>query len=408
MNILWFTNTPSNFGVKNIYNGGGWISSLEEEITKRDGVSLGVCFWLKNKHSKTRVGNVCYYPLYDRYSSFIGKIRKLLKSSKDIDNANISQYLKVIEDFKPDVITVFGTEQDFGLISSYVKIPVVIYIQGVLNLCLNSFFPPGVSLMPYVFSDFNLVHIKSRYRDFQIMSKNAKRELAIYRENRYFIGRTEWDKNVVNTYSRNSVYYHCDEILRFVFYKQYHRTQPEQLIITTTLSAPLYKGIDVVIKTSKVLNEFFKIPFKWNVYGNVDKKVVKSKLGTYTDNIVFQGVASAEQLKDALLNSTVYVHTSYIENSPNSLCEAQILACPVVAQNVGGIPTLIKDRQTGYLVPVNDPVQMACAIYELYVDKEKNQCIGENARNEALRRHDKNTIVDSFYQLYSQLTSSEK
>ena len=37
MRVLWFTNTPSNFlKGTNVYNGGGWISSLELEIKKRN------------------------------------------------------------------------------------------------------------------------------------------------------------------------------------------------------------------------------------------------------------------------------------------------------------------------------------------------------------------------------------
>lgn len=404
MKILWFSNTSSNYGVDNIYNGGGWISSLETELTNKDGISLGICFWHNSPQPKLTKNNVCYYPLYNRYASFGGKIRKLFMPSNKIAEQNIAQYLQVIEDFQPDVITVFGTEQDFGLVTPYIKIPVVVYIQGVLCSCVNAFLPPGQSLIPYVFADFNPIKIKKRYRDYQIICQNAERELRIFRGNKYFIGRTGWDKSVVRALSKHSRYYHCDEILRSDFYTCSKRTVPEQLVITSTLSSPLYKGVDMVFKTAKVLHELFEIPFIWNVYGNVDARAAEKHMGYKVDGIAFKGVASSSQLKDALLNSTVYVHTSYIENSPNSLCEAQILGCPVVGQNVGGISTLVQNGHNGYLVPANDPILMASSIYDLYVDKELNNQIGENARSDAQNRHNKEKIVAGFFDLYSQLT----
>ena len=161
----------------------------------------------------------------------------------------------------------------------------------------------------------------------------------------------------------------------------------------------------MVFKTAKALHELFDIPFIWNVYGNVEVRAAEKHMGYKVDGIAFKGVASSSQLKEALLNSTVYVHTSYIENSPNSLCEAQILGCPVVGQNVGGISTLVQNGHNGYLVPANDPILMASSIYDLYVDKELNIQIGEKARSDAQNRHNKDKIVASFCDLYSQLTS---
>lgn len=47
MKILWFTNTPSLYpnGKRNCYNGGGWISSLEQLIRKNSGIELHIAFY---------------------------------------------------------------------------------------------------------------------------------------------------------------------------------------------------------------------------------------------------------------------------------------------------------------------------------------------------------------------------
>lgn len=74
------------------------------------------------------------------------------------DKIIIADCLKVIEDFKPDIIHVFGSEWGFGLVEKYVDIPVVIHMQGSLPPYVNASYPPGynfftqwktIALQPY-------------------------------------------------------------------------------------------------------------------------------------------------------------------------------------------------------------------------------------------------------------------
>jgi glycosyltransferase involved in cell wall biosynthesis len=97
----------------------------------------------------------------------------------------------------------------------------------------------------------------------------------------------------------------------------------------------------------------------------------------------------------------MYVHTAYIENSPNSICEAQCLGLPVVSTNVGGIATLVRQDIDGILVAANDPWQMADAIIELAKDPLRMLRYSENTRNSALERHNdeniKKQLMDCYY-----------
>ena len=58
------------------------------------------------------------------------------------------------------------------------------------------------------------------------------------------------------------------------------------------------------------------------------------------DKVSFLGPLNAEQMKAEYLRSNVFLCPSSIENSPNSLGEAQMLGVPCVASYVGGIPIL--------------------------------------------------------------------
>ena len=63
------------------------------------------------------------------------------------------------------------------------------------------------------------------------------------------------------------------------------------------------------------------------------------------EHVHFLGSLSEAQMKQQFLDANVYVMPSAIENSPNSLCEAQILGTPVVASYCGGIPTLLTEYE---------------------------------------------------------------
>lgn len=58
------------------------------------------------------------------------------------DQVKVGLLKGVIDDFKPDVIEVFGSESFMGLVAKKTKIPVVLHIQGVLTPYFNAYFPP--------------------------------------------------------------------------------------------------------------------------------------------------------------------------------------------------------------------------------------------------------------------------
>src|SRR5688572_11363723 len=104
MKVLWFTNTGSNFLNNDSHNGGGWISSLETILVKNLNISLSIAFNISTKHDKTVKENVCYYPIYK------SKIPSIIPSD------DVKKYVAIVNDCDPDIIHIFGTEQNFGLI----------------------------------------------------------------------------------------------------------------------------------------------------------------------------------------------------------------------------------------------------------------------------------------------------
>lgn len=399
MRILWYTNTPCLYKQNNAYNGGGWLSSLQALLMQRGDVELGIAFELKGEKEKVVKDGVTYYPLVLPDDSLMDKIKGLFCSEKSFVEMEQKRYplyedtlRKPLEDFKPDAIMVFGSEMPFGLVGSLTNIPVVLHIQGILNSCLNAFLPPFVSWGDLSKNIKDILRIKRLQKRWKAI---CFRENEIFRRINHYLGRTDWDYRVCQMMHPGASYFYSSEILRPIFYEPSERLLPEKMTLVTTISSPYYKGYDLVLKAANMLKAK-GVDFTWNCYGNINPSFIEQQFDIKHENVNVQlkGVASSEQLRDALCHATAYVHTSYIDNSPNSLCEAQILGCTPVSTNVGGISSLVQDGVTGYLAPANDPYQIAFLLEDLFLHPERNLKVGDMAKKVALDRHNSDKIVN--------------
>lgn len=413
MKILWFTNTPSLYDQgKHQYYGGGWIDSLEEILSSEQSIQLGVSFFHSTDSEKIIKNKTTYYPIF-RKSGKKNPLKSLYNNwiVKSDDQNQLTQLLKIIVDYKPDVIHVFGTEGVFGIIQKHTSIPVVIHLQGLINPILNSYFPIGFSKTDFIQnSKYFVDHILGKSILFGIkrFKKQANREVIILRNAKHVMGRTDWDKSIAQFFNSQVNYYHVDEVLRPIFYDSIFRTKniEGKLIILSTLSPTIYKGIDVVLKTAELLVKESFTNFEWNIIGlDENDKLLnhfEKKLNTCHNsiNINCLGRKNPEEIKSLMTSSDVFVHPSYIDNSPNSVCEAQVLGLPVIACNVGGVSTIIKDNETGKLIPSNGVFELASLLKNFSLNQIEFNLLGENGQKTAIQRHNRQRIKTDLLKFY--------
>lgn len=407
MKVLWFEITaPKNYtGDTGVL--GGWQDSLEEAVMAMPEVELYVAFETNNPSDPIKtINGITYLPMCFSYSLW-DKVKSKFSWSA-IEREVKDKSLPVIELVRPDIIHVFGCEWPYGVVASLTSVPVVIHIQGAIVPYENALYPPKYNILNYIKAlKINLPRIMAAKFVEINNRKRAEMERRIWHSVSYYMGRTHWDEALSNVMHPGRFYYHVDEMLRPLFLNspqvwKYEKRGKVKLI--TTGCTTFWKGPDMMLKTAKILKSL-SFDFEWIVAGHFPstlKKVVEQTENSEfcENNIIFRGPLQPQILRDELLTSTLYVHTAYVENSPNSICEAQCLGVPVVSTNVGGIATLLQNGESGCLVPANDPWQMANAIIQLSSDEERMERLSQAEMQVAKVRHNVANIQQQLMACY--------
>ncbi len=415
MKVLWFTNTACSASAKlnpNSY-AGGWLSSLEKQLNKIPGIELNIAFYHNSSLSPFKYENSNYYPVY-RKRNIVRELKKRLLNLESNESEEIQKLIDVVNKIEPDIIHIFGSEDNFGLIQSYINQPVVISIQGIINSIVEKLF----SGIPKEITKRNeplksRLFLKTYDKQLKWFNSMAKRESEILKISKNIIGRTNWDRRVTSILSSKSTYYHVDELLRDEFYLYHWNSKDHSTIeyqIFTLSSNALYKGFETIVKTAQLLQNFTDHKFLWNVVGLSEKdnvvKIVLSwlKINLSNVNIRLWGKLPPDKFISIMLNSDVYCQVSHIENSPNSLCEAMYLGMPIVATHAGGTESMLENNHEGILVQDGDPFSIAGALLEIKKHPTRSIEMAKNARRRASLRHDPQKVVQDLIHSYEEIT----
>ncbi|RZK24851.1 MAG: glycosyltransferase family 1 protein, partial [Flavobacterium sp.] len=409
MKVLWFANTPGN--ADEHYNAalkgsGGWIKALDQQLQEK--VSLHVAFY-HNIKEKFVYKKATYYSIA-REDGFISRLRARVTGHIK-DSQDLEKYLEIIEEVKPDIIHIHGTENSFGCIVSNTNIPVVLSVQGIISGIVNKFFN-GFEKKYISYPDRKVQGLKSLLFpwsfkvEYDLYKQLKKSEVKYLKEFRFIMGRTNWDRRITSILSPNSTYFHEDRILRGSFYNaKWSRKNRNKIVLHTTNGNSYFKGFETICEAAMILKEL-NIDFEWRVAGiNPDDlivKLTKAKLNidTIIEEVVFLGNIGESNLLESLLDSDIYIMTSHIENNANNLCEAMMLGIPCISSFAGGVGSLIKDGIDGVFFQDGDAMGLAGCILEVSNNNDIADQIGENARATSLIRHDKNRIVQDLVASY--------
>jgi glycosyltransferase involved in cell wall biosynthesis len=143
------------------------------------------------------------------------------------------------------------------------------------------------------------------------------------------------------------------------------------------------KGVDNFLKSAAILLKKFP-DMRFNIAGGGPEKEKLSNLADslgIKSSVTFLGHVQNSAIKELYHNNTVVVCPSITpENLPTVIIEAMFTGRVVVASDIGGIPELINNNETGYLVKTNDYKQIADVVENLITNTDRLQDISVKAR----------------------------
>lgn len=134
-----------------------------------------------------------------------------------------------------------------------------------------------------------------------------------------------------------------------------------------------------MLTLTKVIESMPEVTFYWAGDGPY-RNIILSKLKKY-DNFQWLGpLEYPEKVREFLSSIDIYGLASGIDMSPLTLLEAQLMKKPIIATKVGGIPELMIDNKTGFLVNKGNHEEWKEKISILLNDRKKQLEMGENGR----------------------------
>ena len=119
------------------------------------------------------------------------------------------------------------------------------------------------------------------------------------------------------------------------------------------------------------------------------------------EQVIFTGMR--RDIPECLSLMDIYVQPSHFEGVPNSVLEAMAAGLPVVATKVGGVPEIVKDGETGLLVPLNDQASLTRAMEFVIGDLEEGKHMGTCGRRRVASLFSVEKMVKEYETLYEKV-----
>jgi colanic acid/amylovoran biosynthesis glycosyltransferase len=175
------------------------------------------------------------------------------------------------------------------------------------------------------------------------------------------------------------------------------------------------KGVEHVLRAMRILLDR-GVDVEYGILGDGPRRerlaALAAELGV-KDRVTLHGRHGQEAVRDELERSDVLVAASVTaadgdeEGIPNVLKEAMALGLPVVGTRHAGIPELIEDDVSGFLVPERDEASLADALQRLARDPGRWATMGRAGRATIEREYDIHRLNDRLAGLLENLIRQE-
>lgn len=421
MKVLWIVNmvlpdVAAELNLKTSVSG-GWLVDYANRLSKMQDVELATMTYANvDKNIDKQACNI-------RNFIFAGGGKRLLLTSKK--TSADCEY--VINEFKPDIIHIHGTEYSMGYsmlkVNEKYNIPVVLTIQGVLTR-ISEEYCGGLSFFELLKMSSIKEWLKLKNPVFakKLFKKNAKREQEVLKKVKYVTGRTTWDKATMLSINNKLTYYRFNYNLRKEFYEadkwSYDQMEPHTVYMCAA-GYPL-KGMHIMIKAIKLVKEKFPdvklyVPggnYKDGKPVNVNgyERYILRKIKEYgiEENVHFLGGRSAKEVAQIVSKVNVCAVSSAMEGASATICEAMMLGTPCICTYRGGMTDLLRDGESGFYYDFPEYSVLAERICTLFSERKLCEQFSEATKKDAAERHNREKNIVQLISIYNEIIDKEK
>jgi len=165
-------------------------------------------------------------------------------------------------------------------------------------------------------------------------------------------------------------------------------------------------GIEYLLEAYRIIKvKYPEIKLKLMIVGGGSEETFLKQLAADLNidkDTLFTGKIEYDRVPEYHNRLSIAVYPS-IEDSESfgvSVLEAGACETPVVVSNVGGLPEVVKDGETGIVVEPRNAEKLAKALEILLKDEELRNRMGKNGRERVRKHYDINNNVDRMIELY--------
>jgi len=157
---------------------------------------------------------------------------------------------------------------------------------------------------------------------------------------------------------------------------------------------------------SNVLQAYGRSSVSFVVIGDGE---LRNELESYSVQLGLEGTCHflgwRGDIRRVYADLDIVVLSSLNEGTPVTLIEAMAAGKAIVSTAVGGVPDMLEDGVSAYLVPPQDPKALATAIIKLVDDPVARDNIGKAAQERAFQDYGISHLIEKLEELYDNLLS---
>ena len=181
------------------------------------------------------------------------------------------------------------------------------------------------------------------------------------------------------------------------------RPQGEHDVLVAGVAANLeyWKGIDILLEAARLV----RVPLRLEIYGDGSlREELELQARESGIDVRFHGFTA--NMHDRIAELDVLVQPSRADNLPLAILEAMSAGVPVIGARVGGIPELVADGETGFVVEAENPRALADALEQLFETPERRRELGRQGLERVQEQFSSAGVAQRMVELYEDLCAS--